>query len=134
MTFNNSIKIYLLHHADLFLKESASISSEQELITDYKLFRLLTLPQTSHIQFILISYFMLFHIIFSDLKHELGTLGKNIWHWSKRMLIEVKHRSDCGDFIESQVKHLNKLPEEVVKSPSIEVFKRLMDMSLRNMV
>lgn len=40
MTFNISIKMYQLHHCDLFLKDSASGSSEQELITAYIFFRL----------------------------------------------------------------------------------------------
>jgi len=48
MTFNISIKIYQLQHCDLLLKDSASRSSEQELIADYKFFRLSTLLQAFH--------------------------------------------------------------------------------------
>jgi len=37
-------------------------------------------------------------------------------------------------FTERVVKHWNRLPREVVKSPSLEVFKRRVDMALSNMV
>lgn len=40
MTCTISIKMYQLHNCDLFLKFSASGSSEQELINDYNFFRL----------------------------------------------------------------------------------------------
>lgn len=48
MTFNISIKMYLLYHCVLFLKDSPSRSSEQELITDYKFVRLSSTTGFSH--------------------------------------------------------------------------------------
>ncbi|KFQ05874.1 hypothetical protein N330_10056, partial [Leptosomus discolor] len=37
-------------------------------------------------------------------------------------------------FTERFVKHWNRLPRDVVKSPSLEIFKRHIDVALRDMV
>ena len=37
-------------------------------------------------------------------------------------------------FTKRVIKHWNRLPKEVVESPSLEIFKRCVDMALRDMV
>lgn len=74
MTFTISIKMYQLRNCDLFLKVSASGSSAEELISDYKFFRLyhklLTVITTS----ILMQFLILFH----SCNREPGTSGQTM--------------------------------------------------------
>lgn len=51
-------------------------------------------------------------------------------------MFQERFRLDIGKniFIRRVVKHRNRLPTEVMESPSLELFKRYVDVALRHMV
>lgn len=67
--------------------------------------------------------------VFSVVQH-LKTQGNNIKLSKGRFILDI------GEifFIERVIKHWNRLPRKVVESPSLEVFKRCVDMALRDIV
>lgn len=67
--------------------------------------------------------------VFSVVQH-LKTQGNNIKLSKGRFILDI------GEifFIERVIKHWNRLPRKVVESPSLEVFKRCVDMVLRDIV